>query len=76
MINSKKWHKFRASKNMFPTVQIDGEGTRKGSLVVGMKKAQEYLEQKLGFSLKDAVKKGNSHEWVFKFLVGKVPERN
>lgn len=74
-MKTRKWHKFRASKAQFPTHQIDGTGSKKGSLVIGMKTAREHLEHKLGRSLKDAVAKGDSHNWIFKFPVGQVPAR-
>lgn len=71
----RKWHKFRASKQQFPTRQIDGDGARKGSLLVGHKAARVHLEATLGRKLDYAIVESTSHEWIFKFPIWSVPQR-
>ena len=69
----KKWHKFRASKAMFPTRVVNNGN--KGVLHVGHIEAKSHLEAELGRSLKDAVLGHTRSEWIFKFLIGSVPPR-
>lgn len=64
-MKSTKYNVYHVSKKEYPT-HIVRSGTSSGTLVVGYKKAQQSVEQKLGRPLKLAKKiQSRGGNWVF-----------
>jgi hypothetical protein len=64
-MKSKLYHKYHMSKYRFPTKLVQGNGTTKGSLIVGHIAALSALDKQLGRNVSVHHIEHNKGEWIF-----------